>query len=489
LTDTPSASLLLPDRDPDGFGPFAHAAFDANMRLGWPNSTREDDDISMPSAAETPPPTGLRAPEPPSVPAMNSATVDLRSTRLLYLFILFPLLLGCYMAIHFSSVNPAPGETGLAAISLATKGTIADPYLIPTGPTAHVSPIHVGLLATVYKLFGPNTASSRIVLSLLCVVAYCGGAAATLHFTRSLELGLPAQITALALTCVLPFQLYIAVIPLRQWDQPFGALILMGSLLVSADPLLSSRRRFIPEVMLAVLVGLAGLVSPSAIPTVLLALMYTLRQRHRQRDYRPGLLAAAIVAAMLSPWALRNKIELGRFILTRSNFGLELLIGNGPGATAHSDSAVELHPHDSLQSAQRLASIGEAAYMAEMMAKAKAMILEHPADFIQLTMARLYFSLVPDRAMVDWDPLFDTIAAGILTIGFALLRLGSLLLVTVLRQRSFLWLVHCFLPLAPYVVTHVNTRYEFLIFFTSACLICTGVDLCQRLIRNARSAA
>ena len=407
-------------------------------------------------------------------------TAGVRLYWLSFVALLIPLALGGYLALAMTGVNAAPGETGLAAESLLATGTIANPYALPTGPTAHVSPLHVGLVAAVYGLLGPNSPSARLALSLLCLACYLLGSIAGFVFCRRARLGVAAQAAAVLLTCVLPFQLYLAVISLRQWDQPFAALILIGSLLVASDPALARRPRYWPEAALAGLTGLAGTVSPSALPTLLLTLALVLWTRTRLRDARTMLLSALVVGAMVVPWGLRNQVELGHFILTRSNFGLELAIGNRDAATGRSDVVATMHPHDSPAAAERVASIGEVAYMAEMSAAAKGWIVTHPAAFAHLTLIRLRLLFLPDGSILGWDPIFGARGAGLLLTGFAVLRLLALAIVVVRWRQPVLWLAHCALPLAPYALTHVNARYEFPIMFTSVCLICTGVDLCLR---------
>ena len=72
--------------------------------------------------------------------------------------VLLPIVaLGAYYSVWHSVVNQAPGETGLSALALLHTGAIADPYLIPTGPTAHTAPGTVGLIAAVFAIFDGNT--------------------------------------------------------------------------------------------------------------------------------------------------------------------------------------------------------------------------------------------------------------------------------------------------------------------------------------------
>jgi hypothetical protein len=401
--------------------------------------------------------------------------------RYIYTVVLLPIVLGVYMGYHFTAINLAPGETGLAAISMVRDGTIADPYLIPTGPTAHVSPIQVGVLAAIYEVFGPNSPVARTVMSILSVAMYAAATVGVLRFCRKMRLGAGSICTALVLTCALPTHLFMATIQLRQWDQPFAAVILMASLLITADPRLEFRPRFQPERLLALLVGLSATMTPMATPTLLVALVYSMWVRAGIRDWRCVLQASFIIAIFIVPWGLRNHAELGKFILTRSNFGLELAVGNHDGATGRSSDELHIHPHESLAAAQRVAQIGEVPFMAEMSDRAKRWIAEHPFAFIKLTLTRLRLLVLPDGSILPWDPIFGHEWLALLIGALAVLRLAALLLILALRARPMLWFGHCYLPLAPYLITHVNYRYEYPVFFTSVCMVCTGIALCLQL--------
>src|SRR5215471_4435152 len=48
-------------------------------------------------------------------------------------------------------------ELERTAISLAQTGVYGNPYALPTGPSAHVSPGYTLILAAIFKLFGTGT--------------------------------------------------------------------------------------------------------------------------------------------------------------------------------------------------------------------------------------------------------------------------------------------------------------------------------------------
>ncbi|MCC6857906.1 MAG: hypothetical protein IT158_05070, partial [Bryobacterales bacterium] len=63
------------------------------------------------------------------------------------------------------------GENGRVALSLLRTGRFADPYLIPTGPTAHPTPLWPAVLALIYRAFGV-TATAGYVRALAAIASY-----------------------------------------------------------------------------------------------------------------------------------------------------------------------------------------------------------------------------------------------------------------------------------------------------------------------------
>lgn len=399
-----------------------------------------------------------------------------------------PALLGVTMAVRFAGVNAAPGETGLAAIDLLRNGVIGNPYGVVTGPTAHVSPLHVALLALVFALFGENSAAARVVLGLLCTAVYVAAGWGVIGFARRHAPGRLALGFCMVLLSILPVELPLIVVSARQWDQPFGALILLASLLVCTHPSLCAWRPRRAEALLGLLAGVAGLVSPSVMPAVLLgaARVCVLRAGWRNA-WRPGLLCALMVALFLLPWGLRNRAELGGFVLTRSNAALELSVGNEDGATGRSDHVSAAHPHDSAAAARRIREIGELPYMAEMRARAMPWIAAHPGRFAVLTTTRVRLLFFPDASMAGWDPVFPPL----LTVAVLWIVSALRFWAAIVAPRSWgdrvVWWGHCFLPLAPYAITHVSLRYTYTVFFAGLCLVAAWLGIVQDRMAGDRA--
>lgn len=392
------------------------------------------------------------------------------------------IVLGSYYSLTNYTVNQAPGETGLAALSLLKTGAIANPYIIPTGPTAHTAPGTVAVVAGTYSLFNGNTISARIALSLLATALYVASAFAVILYCRTMRFSWPSVTAALILTCILPVRLYDTVITYRQWDQPISALLLTLLLLVWAKSENTGKNGYTPALVIGALGGFGSLFAP-ALPLV--ATVAEIALGKRTREWRPTLLGIVLIVLCLLPWGLRNQHELGKFILSRSNFPLELAVGNHDRATGVFDMATipPVHPHNLPAAASRLADVGEVAYMDEMRNLAFSWITAHPAEFVKLSMRRAWLLFLPNE--LGRDPLFNRVKLAVFW-GTGLLSIGMLVLLFVLRHPVMKWIACIGLPLAPYVLTHTSTRYIFPIFFVQVCLIATGIDALRRIYTKKR---
>ena len=298
-----------------------------------------------------------------------------------------------------------------------------------------------------------------------------------LLFCRVAKLRFAATSVAVFLGFLLPIHLYTSAVAYRQWDQPTSALLLTALLLVWTKPEVAGPGWLRPTAAIAVIGGVGGLFAP-ALPMVAVIAACALGARHR--DWRPAVLGTVLVICAMAPWAVRNQLVLGAPVLTRSNFGLELAVGNHDGATGVFDlaTAPPIHPHDSIPAAERVTEVGEIRFMQEMRQRAMSWIQEHPLRFAELSMRRARMLLFPDQA--NGDPLFRRLKLPLLWMesGFAVL---AFLLLAARKQPLLPWLVCIGLPLAPYVLTHASERYAFPTYFAMVCLIAAGVDqLLQR---------
>src|SRR5262249_43501471 len=144
---------------------------------------------------------------------------------------------------------------------------------------------------------------------------------------------------------------------LGKWEANWSALALVGLVWVFAS-LHDRQWRSWPLTLLAgALVGLAALLSPVLLPAValMLAAEVWLQGDGRLRAAAGGAVVLLVAAAAVAPWVWRNHVVLGAVVPLRSNFGLELHLGNHPGASGRTGGhagegprqpALGQHPRD-----------------------------------------------------------------------------------------------------------------------------------------------
>lgn len=410
----------------------------------------------------------------------------MRQTALQRLCLLVPLLLGLYFSIGYVGTSHDPhGEQTNATVALLTKGVLADPYGFPTGPTAHVSPGHIGWIASVYWLFGINTPAARIALSLADTLLYCGTYLLAVGTCRSLRLG-PAGIwTVCVLGCLVPMTLFDVVISYRTMDQPLSAFVLMLGIFLFflyRNSVAGALRLSAVEGALA---GAGSLVSPGVFPTlVVLALRHAWDAPNWRFRLTRAALSLGLAAAFILPWAICNEIELGAFIPFRSNFFLEFAVGNQDGADGITDDlppgvAREMHPLGSPSVAAKVAAMGEVAYMHSVQQVALRQLATHKLRFIELCVIRVWYSFVPVGQTNSWMPVLHT-SVWLLRAMVGILELASLGLIAFAGRGVLLWLCVAVLPLAPYFITHTDMRYTYLVYFPALCVIAVGADVVSR---------
>jgi hypothetical protein len=374
----------------------------------------------------------------------------------LILFLLgFSVRVGALTLIPSDLIPPNPDwETGAVALALVERGEFADPYLIPTGPTAHVPPLQVGFFALLYKVLGFSFAGG-LARWLLVMAAHAATLALLPWFSG--KVGIAREIGVLG-------GLLGALIPHWPFElESFSALAMVLLLVAFVDRWRMVARsgvearngegRVARALVFGVAAGISFHLQPVLLSVVVGCLAFELWWR------RDGVVAGRVALVTLGvilacvPWGWRNYRTLGEAYFIRSNLGLELHVGNHSGA--HGDIDVSdasrsfLHPRTDLEEAERVRSLGEAEYMRRKRREALAWILSNPERFVELTATRVaYFWGGPLHRFggVPWQFLLTLLAL-----------LGAWRIFPVLssHQRAVLWIPLVTYPLIYYVVAYM----------------------------------
>jgi hypothetical protein len=282
-------------------------------------------------------------------------------------------------------------ELGAIAFSLVETGEFADPYLIHTGPTAHLPPIPPLILSVIIKTVGLNAQAGYVTaMSFFVTASILYGLLPWL--AQSFGLGAPAGIMA---------GLFGALVGLTGsiWAQlpghgEFLAGLFMALLLAAfLHRWRSSSASWLGSILLGAAAGAAFHVQPALLMVILGCMLFELWwMKGRNQRLMVGAIALGIVLACL-PWGWRNYTTFDAVFFIRSNFGLELRMGNNPTAQAtfeemDASGIHQRHPRIDTREARLVLELGEAEYMQQVLQEALAWIRKNPGRFASLTIHR-----------------------------------------------------------------------------------------------------
>lgn len=281
-------------------------------------------------------------------------------------------------------VPTANRELGAIAISLMQSGRFADPYIIPTGPTAHLPPIYPLFLSVIYRWFGLTPTAGYVSMLFIIVTG------------SVLYAMLPWLAGRLGVGRVAGFIGGLAGTLLVEWPEHGEYLtgIVLGFLVVAflqrwTKACVSWHGSF----LLGLAIGAAFHLQPALLPAMLGCMAFELWWSRRQRKSTFLMAMALGIVLACTPWAWRNYTTFNALFFIRSNFGLELRMGNHEGAAATMEvmDAQAEHRHPTLMSeeARILRDVGEIEYMRRAGQEALVWITENPAGFIWLTAQRI----------------------------------------------------------------------------------------------------
>jgi hypothetical protein len=358
--------------------------------------------------------------------------------------------------------NPPFGfELGRVARAIAAGEGFSSPLRdLDTGPTAWFTPIYPFLVAGIFKLWGIYSDMSRVIIATL----NCAFAALTIvpiHGIAKRSFGEGVALGASWVWVFLPTALYFPIVWI--WDTALTALFFM--LIFWATLALRGARTIRPWAGYGALWVVGGLINPSILSLFPFFLGWLVWNDRKEAG--PWVKHAAAVLLLftigLAPWTIRNYRVFGKFIVLRSNFGLELWLGNNPNVV---DGLSQLsHPNDNPEEAEKYIRMGEIAYMAEKEHEAFTFMRTHPRDTLNYTFRRFVniWLAQTDNLLDVWSsaPLYGK---ALMTFN-CLLSLLSLLGVLYVRRARHpeaapYGMVLLIFPLVFYL-THSSPRYRF----------------------------
>jgi hypothetical protein len=182
------------------------------------------------------------------------------------------------------------------------------------------------------------------------------------------------------------------------------------------------------------------------------------RWKRGQRSLAGVVLASIVFMVCITPWLVRNYLMFGQVVFLRSNFGAELRLGNGPGATG---TWMEyLHPTQNVFAMRNYRRLGEIKYVAERKREALTFIREDCARFAALSLKRFiyYWGGIPRLSEAPALAPFKN-SAFLASSVLAFWGLGR-----ALRKRQpgawlFLWLILSYPTVYYFVFPHPRYRH------------------------------
>jgi len=351
-------------------------------------------------------------------------------------------------------------EAGNIAYSLVAGKGFSSPFRRETGPTAWLTPVYPLLVAGVFRVFGIFTAGSFFAVVLLDTLL-SSAACIPLFFAGRKIGGLGVASGATWLWALFP---NAVMMPFEWvWDTCLAALL--GAVLFWATlELADSSHRVRNWCGYGLLWGFTLMTNPalgSLLPSLLGWAAYRGMGTVKLSLVKPAL-AAGIAILCCVPWTVRNYAVFHKFVPLRSNFALELYIGNNNNyATRQFVWPPKITKEREILLYFR---IGETAFMEEEERKALEFIRSHPVIEMELTVDRFvsfWTGIVEPLQMLKTT---DSLLIRVLVVANMLTAVGALLGIAVLfgKRSLYAFPAAVYPAVFPwlYYVTHSNLRYR-----------------------------
>lgn len=407
-------------------------------------------------------------------------------------------MLLCYLA---SRMAPNPVRTNLpygvelgrVARAIAAGEGFSSPIReLDTGPTAWFTPIYPYLVGGIFKVWGIYSDMSRIIIQTL----NCAFAALTIipiYGITKRTFGVGAAVGAAWAWVFLPTSLYYPT--MWVWDTTLTAFLF--SLIIWATLGMREKHDVLTWTGYGALWAFGVLVNPSILSLLPFFAGWLVWEARKVSApwVKPAAAALLIFTIAMVPWTIRNYRVFGKFIVLRSNFGLELWLGNNPDVT---DSSAEWqHPNTNVAEGAKYKRMGEMAYMAEKEHEAIAFMRTHPGETLDLMFHRFVSNWLAfsDSPADVWEngTLYSRSFLILNCLLSVLCLLGALYAHRSGDPQAFLFaMVLLVFPLVFYL-THASMRYRFpmdpIVLILAVGAVAHLIGLAKSLNPNAKKGA
>ena len=292
-------------------------------------------------------------------------------------------------------------ELGRVARAIASGEGFSSPLPgVDSGPTAWFTPLYPYLIAGIFKVWGIYSPASHLVIQTMNS-AFSALAVLPIYGITKRTFGIGVATWAAWIWVFLPDAVYYPMFWV--WDTTLLALVFL--LIFWATMAMREKHAVLPWLGYGALWALGILINPSILSLLPIFVAWLVWGAHKAGVawVKPVSAALLLFVICLVPWTVRNYRVFGKFIVLRSNFGLELWLGNNPKVA--DTVGTWQHPGTNAEEGTKYVRMGEMAYMAEKQQEAVAYMRTHPLETLNFTFRRfeVFWMVFSDSPADVWE--------------------------------------------------------------------------------------
>lgn len=277
-------------------------------------------------------------------------------------------------------------EMGKIADSLAHGRGFSNPYWIPTGSTAMITPVFPYLMSFLFSLFGTYTKAAAVAVLSVNSLSSALTCIPIFFLTRN-NFGVRPAVAAVWIWALFPYSVYFSASSM--WYHSLVALLLTSILWFAS--FLENCNQLWVWACFGLLCGVSVLTTPvvlSVLPLLAGWVCYRLRCKGNTWEL-PLLTFTLMLLASLAPWMIRNYRVFHHPVFLKDNFWMELCVGNLDDAPHWWNEAV--HPSGSNAELAEFRQLGELGYMHRERQQAFDFLESHPGIFLWRSFRRVVY--------------------------------------------------------------------------------------------------